>query len=434
MRLFYLGVAVPVQAARRAVAPMSLEAWISAGLLQLSDEDDAVEATVHLWPGEDYFLAADTPVLDGQKPTADIVLPPGPISLMLANAMMQKPGAAALDLGTGSGVLALLVSNNCNNVVAIDRNPRSIEFTKFNMRMNGRDNVDAIEGNLFDPVRRQRFGLIVSNPPFVIGPDSKFIYRDSGLRGDLFCRKLVREAPSVLAEGGFFQMTCNLPHVVGRPWKESLAEWFEGLKCDVVVWTIGVQSAADYATSWIVDTESTEPGVVQQRYDNWMTFFENERIEAVSSLLVTLRNSGADNPWLHIDEPPCIVVGPCGDEIQRCFSIYDRFRDDNNLASLLTRHPRLAPEIRINQELVMTDNGLRIDHIQLRKSGGVQYPLNVDENTAAMLARCDGQTSLGELIQSTATGHGVDRDRLTEQVLPIVRSLLLRSVLLIEDA
>ena len=39
-------------------------------------------------------------------------------------------------------------------------------------------------GSFFEPVAGERFGLVTCNPPYVISPESAFLFRDSGREGD----------------------------------------------------------------------------------------------------------------------------------------------------------------------------------------------------------------------------------------------------------
>jgi len=58
----------------------------------------------------------------------------------------------------------------------------------------------CVEGDLFGPALGKSFDLVISNPPFVVSPERRYIYRDSDLEGDEICRKIVREAPRFLSE------------------------------------------------------------------------------------------------------------------------------------------------------------------------------------------------------------------------------------------
>ena len=49
----------------------------------------------------------------------------------------------------------------------------------------------------------ERFDLVVSNPPYVISPESVLVFRDSGKPGDSVSVDLVAALPDHLVEGGF---------------------------------------------------------------------------------------------------------------------------------------------------------------------------------------------------------------------------------------
>ena len=58
-------------------------------------------------------------------------------------------------------------------------------------------------GSFFEPVAGETFELVVCNPPYVISPESEYVFRDSGLGRDRVSERLVGELPGYLDEGGF---------------------------------------------------------------------------------------------------------------------------------------------------------------------------------------------------------------------------------------
>jgi hypothetical protein len=294
-------------------------------------------------------------------------------------------------------------------------------------------NVRFLVEDLFEPTSREQFQLVLCNPPFVISPRQMYMFRDSGERGDRFCRRLVRAAVDYLEVGGFFQFTANVAHQVGRTWKSELEAWFEGLGCDVLALVEGMEDASAYAMNWILNTESKDPAVVPQLYGTWMDYLEREGIEAVSYVLITLRRSLGRATWVQIDDPPCQIVGPCGDELVRFFECRDAFSGASQVEDLLSRPLRLAPQIRIEQEYAMTPGGLDLCDVRVRKMGGLQYPLGIHRNVARLLAGCDGKQTLRQLLEDMAHSLSVDWDRTVSVALPAVRSLIERGVLLAVD-
>lgn len=82
---------------------------------------------------------------------------------------------------------------HCEQIVATDTNPRAAGIGNGDGNSNGLD-WDLQEGSLFEPVADERFDLIVSNPPFVVGTGAQdYIYRDSGMVGDGISRALIEQ-------------------------------------------------------------------------------------------------------------------------------------------------------------------------------------------------------------------------------------------------
>ena len=431
IRLFFLGVPVPFQAVQSALAPMPLDSWVRAGLLLPPDSEGLIAPRVQIWPVCGLMLAVDLPWRRSTAPEADFVVPPGPLTLQVVNAMIRRSSARMLDLGTGSGLLGLVAAPFAETVTATDKNERALAFASFNARFNQIDNIRCIAGDLFEPLNRERFQLIVCNPPFVISPTERFLFRDSGERGDAFCCRLVRAGVNYLDNGGFFQLIANIAHQAGRSWKSDLEGWFESLNAEVLVLVQHTESASDYAMSWILSTESKDRNVVSEHYEVWMDYFERERIEAVSYLFITLRQSDGGPGWIQIDDPPCQIVGPCGDELLQFFECRDRYSEGKGVEALLDRPLKLDPRIRIEQEYSVVPAGLELKHTWVKKTGDLQYPLGVHSNVARMLAGCDGSRTLRQLLQEMGNALGLTFEQAVPLILPAIRSLLERSILML---
>ena len=157
---------------RTAVAPLDLDELRALGLV----ESDArgVHALVRLSGYRGLVLAHDR--YDPQMATLshDYVLDVNPTTVTLANLLVERQARTALDVGTGCGVLALLLASHTDHVVAVDTNPRALSFAAFNAHLNGLAHaVECRLGSLFEPVVGERFDLIACNPPYVISPDSQ---------------------------------------------------------------------------------------------------------------------------------------------------------------------------------------------------------------------------------------------------------------------
>ena len=283
-RLFLLGEPVPFEAARRALWPARVEDAIEAGLLEA--DPLGLRAPVELTPYEGLLVAADWPGGHAAGPLE--VMGVAASTRALAQMTVRRRAARTLDLGTGSGVLALLAAAHSDSVLATDRNPRALDFARFNVEFNAVGNVAFLAGDLFEPLRGQTFDLIVCNPPFVIAPSVEYVHTHSGRASDALCREIVRAAPAHLSEGGLCQLVCNWAEVAGEDWQERLAGWFSGIGCDAWVLHSHTEDAAAYASGRIAETTG-DPALSAGRFERWMAYYALERIEAIGVGLITLR-------------------------------------------------------------------------------------------------------------------------------------------------
>jgi release factor glutamine methyltransferase len=129
---------------------------------------------------------------------------------LLAGALSDEPvppGADVLDVGTGSGALAVGAARRGCRVTAVDVSRRAVCAARLNALRAGVP-VRVRRGNLFAPVRGESFDLILANPPYVPAPDGGSPPRgaarawDAGGDGRLVLDRICREAPALLRPGG----------------------------------------------------------------------------------------------------------------------------------------------------------------------------------------------------------------------------------------
>jgi release factor glutamine methyltransferase len=117
-------------------------------------------------------------------------------------------GRDVLDVGTGSGALALAAARcGASSVTAVDVSLRSVVATWLNSRLH-RARVTVHRGDLFDPVAGRRFGLVMANPPYVPAASARLPRHgmgrcwDAGPDGRVLIDRICAGVPHVLAPGG----------------------------------------------------------------------------------------------------------------------------------------------------------------------------------------------------------------------------------------
>jgi hypothetical protein len=434
VRLFLMEIPVSSGDASRAIAPMDIETWVSAGFLAAHGDD--VTACIKLLPFKGLLVAFDQTRMLYTEEKAEYVMGIGASSLTLANFTIRKPSLHVLDLGAGCGIQALLASSHCRQVTASDRNPRAIKFSRFNAAVNGIDNMNCVEGDFFAPVAGKHFDLIVTNPPFVISPETSYIYRDGGLPSDQVCRKIIREASQYLTEGGFCQMLCNWAEEEGQPWRDRLQEWVANLGCDL--WVIRTDSwdAATYALKWI---RHTEPGIgpkeFDEQFEQWMMYYKKHKIESVGAGLITLRRSMSGRAsWFRADDGPEKMLGPCGDYVLQGFALRDFLESTRDDAALLDTRFKVCPDIRLKQEWRFEDKGWQNESIKIERIRGIPVGGNIDPYVATLMGKCDGTKPLASFLNEISDEyHEIDRTALPGVAARVVRALVEQGFLLPES-
>ena len=95
------------------------------------------------------------------------VLPPTNRVTRCFGAVIETLQAASvLDLGCGTGILALIASRSADEVIGVDIDPRAVACAERNAALNGIANVRFLVGHSYVPVAGRQFDLIISNPPF----------------------------------------------------------------------------------------------------------------------------------------------------------------------------------------------------------------------------------------------------------------------------
>jgi len=422
IRLFLLGSTIDEATSRDFLPAPVLTFCIESGLLEVADGH--IYAGVVIVPVDDLLFVSDAFRILGTDKAAEFVLPASTHSANFLRLLtMRTPVDAALDLGCGCGMHALFAARHSNKVIATDISEAAIRYTRFNAVLNDIDNIECRQGNLFEPVENLRFDLIVSNPPFVIGPSETFVYRDNNLELDEFCELLVRETPAFLTDNGHLQMLCEWVEQEGQPWQERLTAWIRG--CDAWILHSSPVSPADYVLQRSNDISGD--GVNTGSTDDWTAYFRASNVHAIHPGMITLRRRNGEN-WIHLQPLLSDVETEAGQAIIDGIAAID-FLEACDDESLLKATLRLADGLEAEQ---IQADGKAIG-VYLRVNNGLAVEAEIDGPIAAFLNLFDRKRTVRECIEKFGALTDADTNQLTTDLLEILKVFVSRGFLMPAD-
>jgi methylase of polypeptide subunit release factors len=379
VRLGFLGRSTARGDAEAALGVDGAAAYAAAGLATFGPNGDLVPRG-RILPVEDLLLASDG-YSQGAADPADYVATFTPTARRCSLITPRRHVRRALDVGTGSGAQALLAARHADEVVATDLNPRALAFTRTNAALSGVRNVETREGSLFEPVAGEVFDLIVCNAPFVVSPESRFIFRDGALPADEFSERVVAGAVAHLADGGFATLLVSWvaddedePDV--RPFR-----WVDGTGCDAWILGFAGSDPLDHAAGWN-DYLEEDPDRFAAALDEWTAYLTGLGVGWITEGAVLLHRRTGSVHVIRADDVDEDLLEAAGGQIERVFASYGRVAE----AGIVGQRLRLAPDARLEHEL---DRRGRVEtRIRLVDGMGFERALSADE--ARLLASLDG--------------------------------------------
>ena len=438
---------------------------------------------------DDVLIASDWGELAGAIPGPDHVMPVGGATRTLAALAAYGAGERVLDVGTGCGYHAILAALCGARVTATDVSARALGYARFNAALAGAE-IDFRRGSLLEPVRdsrsdladavdsvdswsaaRERYDVVVSNPPFVITPeaaraDGVRTYRDGGREGDSLLAELVGELRGVLAPGGRAWMLGNWeikasyaapdrPFDAVPDWARGPAAWIsDGLDA----WVIQREDLAppDYAEMWLRDGGQTpRDRGYEEAYAAWLEDFARRGVIGVGMGYISVRapegdagdsnagdsNAGDSNagdwdaagsnaagsnaedsakrrPWRRFEE----LSGPAPIDLHGYVEGVWAHRDLLRAGDSALLAARLA--CRGVEHRLHAPGQPEPFMLKLAQVAGFAAEVQVTSAVAGVVGACDGELTLGALCDAVAQLLGEPAEDVRTEVLPAVRELV----------
>ncbi|WP_104045660.1 DUF7059 domain-containing protein [Arthrobacter sp. ZGTC412] len=432
-----LGLVEPVPGRALVAAKADLRPY---GWEDTEGHSDSGSGGAELWVASDLAAHQQEGVL-----RHDHVLGIGQASATLVQTTFRRHTERALDLGTGCGIQAFHLLHHCGHVTATDISERALAFTRFNILLNAEalsvdparlgDRVSLRVGSLLEPVAGEEFGLVVSNPPFVITPRSsgeetsrQFTYRDGGLPGDEIVAALVAGLPAVIAPGGTAQMLGNWEVPAGAAWQKRPQGW---VPAGMDAWFIQreVVSPEEYAETWLRDaSESRDRQHYKDAYAAYLADFESRNVEGIGFGMVLLRRplTTGQEPFNRFEEITYPIEQPIGPHLGAALERQDWLSAN----SISDAHLLVAEDV--TEERHQRPGAEHPGVILLRQGAGLRRTNLLSTELAGFISACDGDLSAGQIAGALeallggggAGGEGFDAGSFRTGLLAEVANLV----------
>jgi HemK-related putative methylase len=159
---------------------------------------------------------------------------------------------SVLDMGTGSGIGAIVAARCGARVVAVDVSPEAVRCARINVLLNRvEDNVDVRRGDLFEPVQGSQFDLILFNPPFFAGAPRELW--EHAWRSEDALDRFARDLPTFLSPTGralvvVSSTTVGVHETLARHHLRSQVLWKRDMmneRLSVLQWTAPARSQVE---------------------------------------------------------------------------------------------------------------------------------------------------------------------------------------------
>lgn len=411
----------------------------AAGILLAEKSTRTYRAAASLYPLRDRLFFADhrfqhMPWIRQRAPR-DPVMPFSPETYWLARTTIRRRARAVLDLGTGSGVHAILAAAHADRAVGVDSNPRAVNFARLNATLNDAWNAVFAEGDLYRPIGGERFDLILAAPPCVPAPTYELRWRDGGPSGADVLRRIIASLPDYLAAGGLAQVVTQLGEREGEGYLERTRRWLSGANMNVHALKVQEQKVEEYAVSQVRPSFGDDYSKFATNLKSWVDNLRAQRFTRILTLVLTFEwnEEGANAPWTREDDAkaPKRAIGV---ELARVLQAKRRARGLQAQRMLDRCRASVPDDLLLIERRRPTGYGFETKDFRVTWKDPVLAPeLEVKPLIRDLLERIDNRATVPEIIARYARDMKVTVDEVDERCRKAFLAMLERGLVTLDE-
>lgn len=409
IRLFLLGEERAAASVRAVLPDVLTDAFFEAGLLEMAGPA-AIRSSLQINPVEDLVLVSDPHSRDwrgrGAYPEDAVFSPLTPHVIQFLEAVPRTPCERVLDLGTGCGVAALIARRaGAREVWGVDLNARAIAYARFNALLNGLDGITFLAGDLYGPVKGQRFQRILFHPPYDPVPRNgvSVMFAHSGTDGELLTRLGVSGAPAYLEPGGRMYVSSMIIERDGETAAQKVAGWFGEAAGEMNVLLAERERLSQ--DTYALSLTAGGGGTFDKVKDQLRELSEAGITGRVGGALVVERRSGPGPVWREMR-----VQGPDTRAAELDWMLdWQAQRSAPDLpARLFASRPRLNPATQLEVRYKVEDGELRPASYRAETDFPLSTELTGGLGIAMLLNEANGERTGAEIAERVQARIGLE--------------------------
>jgi SAM-dependent methyltransferase len=413
---------VPRAEVEQTLDPNSISSLISLGLLRQNEAGNSFHSTVLLYPVNGFLIASDRLAGADEEGSdlPDIVFPAiyqG--TLQFLRLFPGIEGGDVLDLCAGTGIGAFSLSRANSRAYSIDITTRASEYARFNKALNGCENVEVLQGNLYEPVKDQTFDCIVAHPPYV--PSLRFdtFWRDGGLIGDMIIRHIIDGLPTYLRPGGYALILAQVVDTEEGKFEERARGWLGECANE---FDIIFADEKDRGPGRVLELlgRKTDAAVIGQLRDA----FEAAGVQNMPYGALFVRRRKPSPHQSHWTIRAKLSSETTGTDFQSTFALHDVVSRSDFAVRLPQATPRLAPHLELDVTYVVHEGSLVPGEYILATNRPFAKRVKFDDWAVGLFMRFDGKTTVAQAFEAAKAESRVpEQFALDDLVLLLTRSI-----------